>query len=183
MRGRCSPASRPLRAEGLPFDLDRRQVGVTTAPAHRLLWLAAREGDAGRGGEALFHAHFAEGRNLADRAVLIEAGHAGGLPEARVPTLLSGDEDELEIRAAMMQAQVMGIRSVPTFVIDGRYLVQGAQPPGLLAQALLRAGAAAISEWRWGPRPGRPPRLNRLGRRWAPPRDLLRQCPGARPRT
>ena len=30
------------RAEGLPMDLDRGQVKVTTLPAHRLMWLAAR---------------------------------------------------------------------------------------------------------------------------------------------
>jgi predicted DsbA family dithiol-disulfide isomerase len=33
----------------------------------------------------------------------------------------------------------MGIRSVPTFIIDGRYAVQGAQPPEAFAQALLQA--------------------------------------------
>ncbi|MGJ4729359.1 DsbA family oxidoreductase [Luteimonas sp. SDU101] len=134
------------RAEGLPFDFDRGQVRVTTVPAHRLLWLAAREGDAGRVGEALFHAHFAEGRNLADREVLAAAGAAGGLSEARVRALLDGDEGEAEVRAAVAQAQAMGIRSVPTFVIDGRHVVQGAQPPELFAQALRRAGAAAPSQ-------------------------------------
>lgn len=132
------------RAEGLPFDFDRGQVRVTTLPAHRLLWLAAREADAGRVGEALFHAHFAEGRNLADPEVLVGAGVAGGLPEARVRALLAGDEGEAEVRAAVAQAQSMGIRSVPTFVIEGRYVVQGAQSPELFAQALRRAAAAAV---------------------------------------
>jgi len=130
------------RAEGLPFDFDRGQVRVTTLPAHRLLWLAAREGDAGAVGEALFHAHFAEGRNLADSEVLVAAGRAGGLPEARVRALLDGTEGEAEVRAQVEQARAMGIRSVPTFVIDGRFAVQGAQPPELFAQALRRAGAA-----------------------------------------
>ncbi len=133
------------RAEGLPFDFDRGQVRVTTLPAHRLLWLAAREGDAGRAAEALFHAHFAEGRNLADPAVLVAAGQAAGLPEARVRALLAGDEGEAEVRAQVAQAQAMGIRSVPTFVIDGRHVVQGAQPPDLFAQALRRAGAVAAA--------------------------------------
>jgi predicted DsbA family dithiol-disulfide isomerase len=131
------------RAEDLPFDFDRGQVRVTTVPAHRLLWLAAREGDADRVGEALFHAHFAEGRNLADLEVLVAAGTAGALPEPRIRELLSGTEGEAEVRAGMAQAQAMGIRSVPTFVIDGRYAVQGAQSPEVLAEALRRAGAAA----------------------------------------
>ncbi|MBP6798082.1 MAG: DsbA family oxidoreductase, partial [Luteimonas sp.] len=129
------------RAEGLPFDFERGQVRVGTLPAHRLLWLAAREGDADAVGEALFHAHFAEGRNLADPAVLVAAGSAGGLPEARVREFLAGQEGLPEVRAQLAQAQAMGIRAVPTFVIDGRFAVQGARPPELFAQALRRAGA------------------------------------------
>jgi predicted DsbA family dithiol-disulfide isomerase len=130
------------RAEGLPFDFDRGQVRVTTLPAHRLLALAAREGDPDAVGEALFHAHFAQGRNLADTEVLVEAGAAGGLDAARVRALLAGDEGEAEVRAQIAQAQAMGIRAVPTFVIDGRLAVQGAQPPEQLAATLRQALAA-----------------------------------------
>ncbi|HBN53510.1 MAG TPA: polyketide synthase, partial [Stenotrophomonas sp.] len=54
------------QAEGLPMDFDRGQVRVTTLPAHRLLWLAGREGVQEQVGEALFRAHFEHGRNLAD---------------------------------------------------------------------------------------------------------------------
>ncbi|WP_337245770.1 DsbA family oxidoreductase [Luteimonas sp. gir] len=131
------------RAEGLPFDFDRGQVRVTTLPAHRLLALAAREGDPDAVGEALFHAHFAQGRNLADVEVLVEAGAAGGLAPARVRALLAGDEGEAEVRAQIAQAQAMGIRAVPTFVIDGRLAVQGAQPPEQLVEILRQALAAA----------------------------------------
>ena len=131
------------RAEGLPFDFDRGQVRVTTLPAHRLLWLAAREGDVDAVGEALFRAHFAEGRNLADPDVLVAAAADGGLPETRVRAFLGGDEGEAEVRAQVAQAQAMGIRSVPTFVIDGRLVVQGAQSPESFAEALARAGGAA----------------------------------------
>ncbi|ASR44297.1 polyketide synthase [Xanthomonas citri pv. mangiferaeindicae] len=131
------------RAEGLPFDFDRGQVRVTTLPAHRVLALAAREGDPDAVGEALFHAHFAQGRNLADVEVLVEAGAAGGLDPARVRALLAGDEGEAEVRAQIAQAQAMGIRAVPTFVIDGRLAVQGAQPPEQLAEILRQALAAA----------------------------------------
>ena len=37
----------------------------------------------------------------------------------------------------------MGIRAVPTFVIDGRVAVQGAQPPESLVDVLRRAAATA----------------------------------------
>ena len=127
------------RAEGLPMDFDRGQVRVTTLPAHRLMWLAAREGDAAVVGEALFRAHFAEGRNLAEPQTLVDAGVAGGLAPERVRALLDSDEGLAEVRAAVAQAHAMGIRAVPTFVIDGRYAVQGGQTPEVFAQALRQA--------------------------------------------
>ena len=134
------------RAEGLPMDFDRGQVRVTTLPAHRLLWLAAREGDVDLTGEALFNAHFAQGRNLADPKVLVDAGQAGGLGAERVRALLAGDEGLAEVRAQVAQAQAMGIRAVPTFVIDGRHAVQGAQAPELFAQALRQAAGTGAAD-------------------------------------
>ena len=131
------------RAEGLPFDFDRGQVRVSTLKAHRLVWLAGREGDADKVGEALFRAHFAEGRNLADVQTLVEAGAAGGLTEARVRAMLDSDEGVAEVRAQLAQAQALGIQAVPTFVFDGRLAVQGAQTPAVFAQVFERLGLEA----------------------------------------
>jgi len=129
------------RAEGLPFDFDAGQVRVNTLRAHRLVWLASREGDPDKVGEALYHAHFAQGRNLADAETLVAAGAAGGLAEARVRAMLDSDEGVAEVNAQLGQAQALGITAVPSFVIDGRYLVQGAQTPEAFAQALARIQA------------------------------------------
>ncbi|RXR00941.1 DsbA family oxidoreductase [Pseudoxanthomonas composti] len=143
------------QGEGLPMDFDRGQVRVTTLPAHRLMWLAAREGVADAVGEALFQAHFAQGRNLADPATLVQAGAAGGLAQARIRALLDSDEGRAEVQADLEQARAMGISAVPTFVIDGRYAVQGAQPPEQLAQILRQIaaerGADASGEHACGP--------------------------------
>jgi len=129
------------RAEGLPFDFDRGQVRVSTLPAHRLIWLAGREGDAHAVSEALFAAHFAHGRNLADPQTLVEAGQAGGLASERVLAMLASQEGMAEVQAQIAQADALGITAVPSFVIDGRYLVQGAQPPEAFAQILSQVAA------------------------------------------
>ncbi len=129
------------RAEGLPMDFDQGQVRVTTLPAHRLLWLAGREGVQEAVGEALFRAHFVEGRNLADTRTLIAAAAAGGIPAERVSALLAGEEGLQEIQAQLAQAQALGIQSVPTFVVNDRYAIQGAQPPEAFAQALRQIAA------------------------------------------
>ena len=133
------------RAEGLPFDFDQGQVRVNTLKAHRLIWLASREGDADKVGEALFRAHFARGRNLADTQTLVDAGAEGGLTEARVRAMLESDEGLAEVRAQLAQAQALGIRAVPTFVLDGRLAVQGAQSPETFRQAFSRLGIASAA--------------------------------------
>ena len=92
-------------------------------------------------GEALFHAHFAEGRNVADPDVLAAAGAAGGLDQARVRAMLGSDEGRTEVEAGLGQARALGISAVPTFVIDGRYAVQGAQSPDTFVQVLTRVAA------------------------------------------
>lgn len=131
------------QAEGLPMDFDRGQVKVTTLPAHRLMWLAGTQGVQEAVGEALFRAHFEHGRNLADPQVLIEAAAAGGIPAERVTAMLGSEEGLAEVRAGLGQAQALGIQSVPTFVINGQYAVQGAQPPEVIAQVLEKIAADA----------------------------------------
>ena len=127
-------------AEGLPMDFDRGQVRVSTRDAHRVMLLAAAEGDAQAVGEALFRAHFEHGRNVADPDVLAEAAAAGGLPRERVLAMLDSDEFKRELEAAFVQAQRIGIRAVPTFVIDGQLAVQGAQPPEAFRAAFAQLG-------------------------------------------
>ncbi|MGE8281145.1 MAG: DsbA family oxidoreductase [Stenotrophomonas sp.] len=144
------------QAEGLPMDFSKGQVKVSTLPAHRLLWLAGQSGVQEPVGEALFRAHFAEGRNLADPQVLAEAAAAGGIPAERVQAMLASDEGLAEVRAGIGQAQALGIQSVPTFVIDGKYAVQGGQAPEVFAQVLQKIAAeqaptAAQDEQACGP--------------------------------
>ncbi|XFC40047.1 DsbA family oxidoreductase [Stenotrophomonas indicatrix] len=129
------------RAEGLPMDFSQGQVRVTTLPAHRLLWLAGQHGAQEAVGEALFRAHFEHGRNLADPAVLVEAGAAGGLGGDEIQQMLAGDRGLAEVEAGLAQAHALGISSVPTFVIDGRWAVSGAQPPEAFANALRQIAA------------------------------------------
>jgi predicted DsbA family dithiol-disulfide isomerase len=43
-----------------------------------------------------------------------------------------------EVRAQERHWQEQGIQSVPSVVVNGRYLIQGAQPPEAFEQALRR---------------------------------------------
>jgi len=132
------------RAAGLPIDFSRGQVRVSTLPAHRLMWLARERGaDVDAVAEALFSAHFAQGRSLGETATLVDAGAAGGLDRAAVEALLAGSEGTQPVQADMGQARQLGITAVPFFVLDGRLAVRGAQPPEVFAGALRQAGGLA----------------------------------------
>lgn len=129
------------RGEGLPMDFSQGQVRVTTLPAHRLLWLAGQHGVQDAVGEALFRAHFEHGQNLADTEVLTRAGAAGGLDAAEIAQMLASSRGLAEVEAGLDQARALGVSSVPTFVIDGRWAISGAQPPEAFAQALRQIAA------------------------------------------
>ena len=65
-----------------------------------------------------------------------EAAARAGLDRARVVEYLNSDEGVPELEASFDQARRLGVQSVPTFVIDGRYAVQGAQPAVALVDAI-----------------------------------------------
>ncbi|MDR6093797.1 DsbA family oxidoreductase [Stenotrophomonas sp. SORGH_AS_0321] len=129
------------RAEGLPMDFSRGQVRVTTLQAHRLLWLAGQHGVQDGVGEALFRAHFELGRNLADPQVLARAGIEGGLAADDIQAMLGSGLGLAEVQQGLQHGHAIGITSVPTFVIDGRWAIQGAQSPAAIAQALRQIAA------------------------------------------
>lgn len=126
------------RSEGVQMDFDRA-LAANTLDAHRLMELAGSEygAEVQRDlAEALFRAHFTEGRDVAARETLVELATATGMDEARTRDFLVSDEGRHEVREQIEHAQRLGITSVPTFVFDAKYAVQGAQPTSAFLQAL-----------------------------------------------
>ena len=124
--------------EGLAFRFDRAQA-VNTRTAHRLLRLAEREyGPAVQRAlaEKLFAAHFTDGGNVADPALLSGLAVAAGLERERVDAYLASGEGLREVQDEIARAQRLGIRAVPTFIFDGTYALQGAQPTSAFLQLL-----------------------------------------------
>lgn len=116
--------------EGLPFRPETQLV-VNTLNAHRVLRLALHRYSRETQAElmrALFHAHFAEGANVADHATLAAVAARAAMDAAEVRALLSTDHGMAELQAELAKATELGVRAVPTFVFDGRFALQGAQP-------------------------------------------------------
>ena len=128
---------------GLAFHTEKMQRTPNTIDAHRLAWLAARQGGAGLQDavvERMFRGYFTEGQDIGDRAVLATLGSAAGLgAEADITTFLAGSQGHSEVVAEDAGARGSGLSGVPTFAMEGHVLFSGAVPAETMAEAFLSA--------------------------------------------
>ena len=123
------------RGEGLALDYDRA-IAANTFDAHRLVaWAAAQELQLNMI-ETLQRAHFTDGVDLGSRAELARLAGEIGLDERAAAAHLATPAGTDAVNADLAEARELGITSVPAFVIDRRYVIQGAQEPAALRSAL-----------------------------------------------
>ena len=120
---------------GLDFKFDKTVV-ANSFNAHRLIQLAKVHDLANEAEEALFKAHFEEGKNIDDDEILAQTGIAIGLDEKDVREMITSDAYSAEVRQDEMQARSIGVRGVPFFVLNNKYGVSGAQSPGTFLEVL-----------------------------------------------
>ncbi len=121
---------------GLEFRLDLIQRTPNTLDAHRLIWLAGREGVQDNVMEAVFAAYFTQGRDIGDHAVLADCAAQGGMDRTAVADFLAGEVAAKEMLAADRAAREAGVNGVPSFFLDGYGLFSGAMPAETMAEAL-----------------------------------------------
>lgn len=128
---------------GLHYDFDKAIV-ANSFDAHRLIQLAKanRKGDEME--ERLFKAYFTEGKNTADHATLIQLGTEIGLDPATIKKVLASNEYADKVEQDIYEAQQIGVRGVPYFVLNDRYAVSGAQA----SETFLGALNKAWGEWK-----------------------------------
>ncbi len=126
--------------EGLEFRLDIARGGNTFA-GHRLIHLARAHGRQDAMKERLLRAYFTDGELISDRQTLIRLGTEVGLEPGRVEQALADESYVSDVRDDERTAAALGIRAVPTFVVDRALGASGAHPPEALLE-LLREGWA-----------------------------------------
>lgn len=121
--------------DDLYLDFDRA-VNANTFDAQRLIaWATAQNRQADMV-EALQRAHFTEGIDIGSRTALAGIAASIGLDRSSALAHLESGAGTGAVNADLAEARELGITSVPTFVIDGKYAVQGAQETATLLSAL-----------------------------------------------
>lgn len=131
------------KAEAIPFDF----AAITTMPsslnAHRLMRWARSAGVQAEIVEILFRRYFAEGQNIGEAGVLLAAAEEAGMDMEIVTELLASDADADLVRREDTLARQIGVSGVPTFVIQGKWALVGAQPAEHWVDVLTRVAAGA----------------------------------------
>ena len=127
--------------EGVGFSFGPRKHVWNTFDAHRLLHWARLEGRAIELKRALLRAYHGEGRNPAAHDVLERLAAEVGLDPVRASAILSGDEFAAEVRERERFWQRQGVTGVPYVVINGKYAIEGAQPPEAFEAAFRQIAA------------------------------------------
>jgi predicted DsbA family dithiol-disulfide isomerase len=121
---------------GLSFRQDLMLRTPNTLDAHRLIWLAGREGKQDAVVEALFVAYFTQGLDVGEHDVLADCAAQGGMDRAAVAEFLAGEVAAKEMLAADRAAREAGVNGVPSFFLDGYSLYSGAMPAETMVEAL-----------------------------------------------
>ncbi len=88
--------------------------------------------------ELLMAAYFTDGEDVGDHDVLVDRATRCGLDADAVRQALHDEEGVEALAVALQQAADLGITAVPTFVVNSRWSIPGAQDPEYFVRALRR---------------------------------------------
>lgn len=145
--GMLQHAGAAAAGEGITIEWEKA-LAANTFDAHRLLHLAEREYGAAVQralAEKLFELHFTRGGDVSDLEALTTVAVSVGMDAERVRAYLASEEGVHEVGAEIAGARSLGIHAVPTFVFEGQFAVQGAQPPSVFLRALEEVDAMATA--------------------------------------
>lgn len=123
------------KADGIVFS-----ERTFTTNSHKALLLAEAAKEEGpvvfeAVNEGLFRAYFTEGRNIGDPRVLRDVARAAGVPAVRLGQAWSDAAYEARLVRDHAAAAEIGVTGIPLFIIDNRWILEGAVPVELLREA------------------------------------------------
>jgi predicted DsbA family dithiol-disulfide isomerase len=128
---------------GLTYNMDNAVV-ANSFNAHRFSHLAKKHGLGIEAEETLFKAYFTDGKNIDNTNVLIESGVAIGLDATEIKQALESGAFADDVKQDIAEAEHLGIRGVPFFVMNSKYAISGAQAVPVFEETLEKA----FAEWK-----------------------------------
>jgi protein disulfide-isomerase len=126
------------KAEGLEYNFDTAII-ANSFDAHRLSHLAKKYGKGNELEELIFKAYFTEGKDVSEIETLVDLGKNVGLDETEIRNMLASKQFKEAVQNDIIEAQQIGVRGVPFFVLDRKYAISGAQPNEVFAETLEKA--------------------------------------------
>lgn len=123
------------KGAGIDFNFEKALI-TNTFSAHKLLHLAKKHNKANEMEEALFIAHFIDGKNVGDLDTLVSLAESLGIDKEEAKQAVTSEEFDYEINQDILEARNSGVSGVPFFILNGKYSVSGAQPVELFENAL-----------------------------------------------
>ena len=121
---------------GLPFVSTQRIYN--TRLAHEATEYAREHGKANEFHSVIFRKVYAEGCDISQWEVLRSAAFEVGLDVEEMQSSVEGGKYTAEVAGQVEQAYAIGVTGVPTYVINKRYAIVGAQPYEAFKNALAR---------------------------------------------
>ncbi|WP_029065522.1 DsbA family oxidoreductase [Labrenzia sp. DG1229] len=125
--------------EGIDFAFDKIKLSPNTLDSHRLILWSRSDNVQSDVVERLFRAYFLDGEDLTNAATLVRISEDAGMQSDLVEQLLETETDLDKTEAQITRASESGISGVPCFIIDGRFVLAGAEKPETIAAALQHA--------------------------------------------
>lgn len=123
------------KGSGIDFNFEKALI-TNTFSAHKLLHLAKKHNKSNEMEEALFIAHFIDGKNVGDLETLISLTDSLGIDKEETRKALTTEEFDYDVNQDILEARNNGVSGVPFFILNGKYAVSGAQPVEVFENAL-----------------------------------------------
>lgn len=135
------------KGAGIDFNFEQTLI-TNTFSAHKLLHLAKKHNKSNEMEEALFIAHFIDGKNVGDVEVLVALAESLGIDKEETRQAVTTDQLDYEVNQDIQEARNNGISGVPFFVLNGKYAISGAQPAEVFENALQQTYKETVSPFK-----------------------------------
>jgi len=134
------------KAEGIDMKMDEINM-ANTLTMHRLIQLAKTKGRGAEAEELFFQAYFS-GKDFTNEDILLKIAREIGLDESDAKEVIQSDKFSDSVAKDVYEARTIGVRGVPHFVFNDKYVISGAQHSETFKGALEKA----YEEWEENPK-------------------------------